>query len=659
MRTTTGSVCLFFFLSSLSDSQCRSILAMNYVNDPSFEAQWGESIFQPQVPVRPVDGSADPLVIWQRQVEDWMKSLESSMKVLSEGIATLKNTVENLSAWTNNHEQRMQSVSFNKPLNYVQANLSPFLNHLVPPSYDGASSPAVFQAFEIQVKRHLKALSCCGLILKDKLASVMVRSWCKGTASALLDQLDLEGVELVTPEEILSQLKLHLVAPLDGRERRAALMSLALRKGESVSSFVDRFRSAAVGFPGTPAEVWSYFLSGVGTKVAASLRSALQFAPCPEGSGPEAHKFIKGAFAKAQSLAIAKEYEDSWTFSTQEDPMEVDVFYGRPFVGRRFKLRGPRCYNCNGRGHFADVCTSPNPRKKSLNMKEKKVKRNSFKQELDESVPVELVAFGETGNSPYAYQAELKGKEIKNVTSLADCGASHNIMRSSTAKKLGLEIKELGKIQVSGFDGMPSSQPKKIATVPTRIGGLIRPVTYLVLDCVAWEIILGRPWFRDIKPTFNWATGSLQLPGQKMPLRPIHKKKKSHNPEISYFVSSNCRQDSFQNLPRSLSTGKSTKYDLNRKSCYSETELFSSKSMKSFALNNKDIVFRENLSGKYQASQNSVLFGNAKSNISYSGNLKQEKVSKFPNNYSSVLKCGVKLQSLMNQALKPVRVLPL
>jgi hypothetical protein len=81
----------------------------------------------------------------------------------------------------------------------------------------------------------------------DGLTAELVRSWCSGAATALLTRSDLEESGLTSPKEVLNQLRSHLVAHIDG-ESRAIFRSTVMRKGEAVSSFVSRFRAAAVEF---------------------------------------------------------------------------------------------------------------------------------------------------------------------------------------------------------------------------------------------------------------------------------------------------------------------------------------------------------------------------------------------------------------------------
>jgi hypothetical protein len=363
----------------------------------------------------------------------------------------------------------------------------------------------------------------------------------------VLTQLDWEGTPLSFLKEVLGHLCAHVVAPLDGGESRAILRSTVMRKGEALSLFVSRFCAAAVAFSGLPAEVWSYFLLGVGPQVSSSLRNALLYAACPEGSSLKAHEFLQKGYARAQAMAIAREHEAAWAGQSTGfgEPMEIDAFTGsRSSTKLRSNVQsGPRCYNCGGRGHLAKQCPSKNPHKDEEKQRHVIINELDYNESFSTCLPVspvsnvspriptelpnvrgdliELVAFSEANDSLYAYCAELLGHRSIHVTCLADSGASHNLMRHSIADTLNLPIAESGQINVSGFTARPTTQAKKMITVPIRIGRSSRPTQFLVLEKVSWEVILGRPWFRQEKPVFNWSTGSLQLIQEGVPLYPV------------------------------------------------------------------------------------------------------------------------------------------
>jgi hypothetical protein len=118
-----------------------------------------------------------------------MAAMASSFKEVKEGLHPMQSTVEQLSSWAV-HEQEQRRDRLKEEPRIAQvlvpapAGPSPLLRFLVPPKYDGNSSPVAFQAFETQALRHLRVMAGKNAI-DGELAALLVRSWCSGAATAL------------------------------------------------------------------------------------------------------------------------------------------------------------------------------------------------------------------------------------------------------------------------------------------------------------------------------------------------------------------------------------------------------------------------------------------------------------------------------------------
>jgi predicted aspartyl protease len=105
---------------------------------------------------------------------------------------------------------------------------------------------------------------------------------------------------------------------------------------------------------------------------------------------------------------------------------------------------------------------------------------------------------------------EINGKKIK---ALVDCGAGGNFIAESVFQKLRLPFEYCEPIRLMHAGGGDLDKvTKKTKRIEIKINGFKSSAAkFLVAQNLAYDLILGTTWLKDVNPQINWKTNEISV----------------------------------------------------------------------------------------------------------------------------------------------------
>lgn len=105
-----------------------------------------------------------------------------------------------------------------------------------------------------------------------------------------------------------------------------------------------------------------------------------------------------------------------------------------------------------------------------------------------------------------------KTKSVK-ARALVDSGASHDFIARRVATQLGTQVTTGSRVTVKFADGRSLWTDLEVVTVCLHLGQRTRELrTFVVLEQLQYDVILGQPWLQEVEPIINWRQGHVSLP---------------------------------------------------------------------------------------------------------------------------------------------------
>ena len=216
-------------------------------------------------------------------------------------------------------------------------------------------------------------------------------------------------------------------------------------------------------------------------------------------------------------------------------PMDIDA------ITTSQPSTGTRCYNCNGRGHFARDCPRqpatrgvggrgrgrisgrggfrPRPGTTAASGQERVFAvedQETLKEYLDD-LTQSFAGMGEELNAIDTFTSLPTWTARVNDVSVAvlfDTGAKSIYVSKSLVDRLALPITPISNRDVRTAAGH-MTQVNQIVKLPIQIGTYADTITGYVMPIASHDVILGLSWFQKVTPDVDWSTHTYTIRDDK------------------------------------------------------------------------------------------------------------------------------------------------